>query len=89
MGLSDSSGDIPAVLQVYVRHGCHLCEDMLRALEAFKGKYDFTVNIIDISGDDKLESVYGTRVPVLSAAGNEICYYFLDEQALDNYFSHP
>ena len=82
-----TSRDKPIVLQVYVRHGCHLCEDMLRALETFHAKYDFSVNVVDISGDDGLESLYGTRVPVLSGAENEICYYFLDEEALDNYFS--
>ena len=88
MGISeDMSEIIPVVLQVYVRHGCHLCDDMLMALEPFQAKYGFTVNVVDIRGDDKLESLYGTRVPVLSSAKNEICYYFLDEQALDNYFS--
>ncbi|VAX14438.1 hypothetical protein MNBD_GAMMA24-2277 [hydrothermal vent metagenome] len=74
-------------LRVYVRHGCHLCDDMLLALEAVKTRWSFELEITDISGDEALEACYGTRIPVLQGEQTEICYYFLDEEALQAYFS--
>ncbi len=74
-----------------MRHGCHLCDDMLLALDSLNSHPPFELNITDISGDEKLESRYGTRVPVLvgeqGAEPIEICYYFLDKEALLAYFS--
>ncbi len=71
-----------------MRHGCHLCDDMLVALEAVKTRWSFELDVIDIGGDKALEASYGTRVPVLQGEHAEICYYFLDEEALQAYFSH-
>jgi len=79
---------VPERLQIYLRHGCHLCDDMLLALEAVKTRWSFELDVIDISGDETLEACYGTRVPVLRGERAEICYYFLDEEALQAYFSH-
>ena len=66
---------------------------MLMALETLKSSNPFELDITDIDGDEALESRYGTRVPVLvgerKAEQTEICYYFLDEEALQAYFSHP
>ncbi len=70
-----------------MRHGCHLCDDMLLALESIKTRQPFELEVIDISGDETLEARYGTRVPVLQGETEEICYYFLDEEALQAYFS--
>ena len=70
-----------------MRHGCHLCDDMLMALEAVTTCRPFELDIIDISEDETLETLYGTRVPVLLGNDEEICYYFLDEEALQAYFS--
>ena len=70
-----------------MRHGCHLCDDMLMALDSLKPYWSFELDIIDISGDSRLEALYGTRVPVLLGKNEEICYYFLDEEALQAYFS--
>ena len=78
---------MPERLRVYVRHGCHLCDDMLMALEAMTVRWPFELEVIDISGDETLETLYGTRVPVLLGNDEEICYYFLDEEALQAYFS--
>ncbi len=74
-------------LRIYLRHGCHLCDDMLMALEALKTSQPFELERIDIDGDEALERRYGTRVPVLLGGEEEICYYFLDEEALQAYFS--
>ncbi len=63
---------------VYSRFGCHLCEDMLRELDARQVQY----RAIDIDADPSLQAEYGTRVPVLTLDGEFICQYFLDEEAL-------
>lgn len=75
-----------SVLTVYTRYGCHLCDEMLGQLDGLRDKYQFQLEIIDISHDARLESLYGTRVPVLASPEEDICYYFLDEEALDSYF---
>lgn len=70
-------------LTLYGRTYCHLCEDMLRALEGLQDELQFTVQVVDVDADDALESRYGERVPVLvDSDGREICHYFLDLTAL-------
>ena len=74
------------VLTVYGRLDCHLCQDMQYALEPYREELGFEVKFIDIERDPELVKAYGTRVPVLAAQENEICHYFLDKQALFQYF---
>jgi len=75
------------VLTVYGREYCHLCSDMVEALEALRGRYAFTLEVVDVDEDEALEQRYGSLVPVLAADGEEICHYFLDPAALDAYFA--
>jgi glutaredoxin len=72
-----------ATLTVYGREYCHLCSDMVEALEALRPAYGFTLQVVDVDQDEALEQRYGTLVPVLVADGEEICHYFLDREALD------
>jgi len=70
-------------LTLYGRTYCHLCEDMLRALERLQDELDFSVETVDVDADPALELRYGELVPVLvSPDGREICHYFLDLTAL-------
>ena len=71
---------------VYIRPGCHLCEDMLEHLGTLQAALGFSVETIDISRDAALTDEHGARVPVLHIDGVEICHYFLDEAALKRYF---
>lgn len=73
-------------LTVYLRTGCHLCEDMLMQLEELQAAQDFVLNRVDINDNSELEASYGTKVPVLVADGQEICHYYLDKVALTRYF---
>lgn len=72
-------------LTVYVRSGCHLCDDMLALLTDYRDKRDFDLEVIDILGNPELERNYGSKIPVLAAGSNEICHYYLDLQALTQY----
>jgi hypothetical protein len=79
-----------ARLRVYVRSGCHLCDAMLDELEASRQQWPFKLEVVDILGRPELEARYGSRIPVLCTTGDEeICHYFLDAAALDQYFSQP
>lgn len=74
------SGHKQARFQVFVRNGCHLCDDMLEQLRQLSTEHDFDLGIIDISGKPELEKAYGTKVPVLTYRQQEICHYYLDLQ---------
>jgi hypothetical protein len=71
---------------LYSRSYCHLCEDMLVALQAFMARQGqaYTVNVVDVDADPALVARFDELVPVLVAepAGIELCHYFLDEAAL-------
>jgi hypothetical protein len=71
---------------LYSRSYCHLCEDMLAALQAFMARQGlaYTVDVVDVDADPALVSRYDELVPVLTAdpAGPALCHYFLDEAAL-------
>jgi len=68
-------------LTVYSRRGCHLCEDLLAELETWlRGRA--SVEVVDVDSDAALKKAYGLRVPVVSAAGRELCRYHLDRAAV-------
>ncbi|MGD8484412.1 MAG: glutaredoxin family protein [Thioalkalispiraceae bacterium] len=71
---------------LYARLGCHLCEDMQHQLQSLQAERPFALEVVDIDSDPALEAQYGTRVPVLLSGETEICQYFLDKQALLQYF---
>lgn len=76
-------------LTMYSRLGCHLCEDMEAQLPPYLEQTDVQLEIIYIDKNDQLEQQYGTLVPVLKAGDLEICHYFLDIKALQQYISGP
>lgn len=61
-----------AVLILYIRAGCHLCEDAIGLLRhqgcAFRP--------VDISTDPELQARYGVRIPVLNHGGWEVDWPF-------------
>lgn len=69
-------------LTVYVRNGCHLCEDMVAELRRLQAEYDFGLQTVDIDTDAALAARHGTRVPVLCAGEEELSHYFLDKKSL-------
>ncbi|HJV87035.1 MAG TPA: glutaredoxin family protein [Noviherbaspirillum sp.] len=69
---------------LYSRTYCHLCDDMLEALQALSGEYPFTVEVMDVDSDETLVAQFDEQVPVLfgrkgNAESVQICNYFLDE----------
>lgn len=73
-----------AELLLYVRPGCHLCDDMRAGLLAIQDKLGFRLREVDVDSDAELARRYGPLVPVLELDGAEICHYFLDAEALSD-----
>ena len=72
---------------LYSRTYCHLCDDMLVALQALRGEFAFTVEVVDVDADEALVARYDELVPVLLGRnGNgesvQLCHSFLDEVRL-------
>jgi thiol-disulfide isomerase/thioredoxin len=68
---------------LYSRSYCHLCDDLLQALQQFSGQYTFQVDVIDVDLDEDLVARYDELVPVLMGSKNggvpvKLCHYFLD-----------
>jgi hypothetical protein len=40
-----------------------------------------------VDSDPTLEALYGERVPVLTAAGGELCHFHLDPAKVNEYLS--
>jgi len=74
-------------LTLYSRIGCHLCEDMKNQLHSYLDRAGFSFTEVFIDDDPSLEQLYGTLVPVLKAGERELCHYFLDLKALQQYMS--
>jgi hypothetical protein len=68
--------------RIFIRHGCHLCEDMLEQLSLLQQQHSFEIDIVNVDADAGLVSQYGTLVPVLTLGEQQICHYFLDQAAL-------
>lgn len=67
---------------VYVRHGCHLCEDLLQQLSSLQQQYSFAYTLVDVDTDPTLQDIFGHLVPVVILGEKQICHYFLDQAAL-------
>jgi len=65
-------------LTLYSRSYCHLCDDMVAALEPLRLEFGFGLAWVDVDRDPALEARYGERVPVLAHGDAELCHYFLD-----------
>jgi len=66
---------------LYSRSYCHLCQDMLDALQQLQTPArPFTVEVVDVDADEALLARFDELVPVLYAALDqpELCHYFLD-----------
>ena len=60
---------MPARPTLYVREGCHLCEDAEALLDAMLGTDGW--DAVDIETDDDLLVRYAHRIPVLAIDGTD------------------
>jgi hypothetical protein len=71
-----------AVLSLYGKPGCHLCDDARAVVrEALAGR-DVALREVDVTLDPVLERRYGERIPVVELDGEELFQYVVDADAL-------
>jgi len=71
------AADFP-VLVLYVREGCHLCDQFLVELSVDLGPAIERLVLVDVDRDADLASRFGLRVPVLEVDGEVLCEGFYD-----------
>lgn len=75
-------------LVVYSRPGCHLCEDMILALDEVQKSLGFEFEVVNIDSDSQLESRYGLDIPVLCGPEHRfICQHRLSMESLHRYLA--
>ena len=67
---------------LYSRPGCHLCDEARAVLDRLRAQAPFTVEEVDITGDDVLHARYLERIPVVALDGEDLFDYEVDEAAL-------
>ncbi|MDJ0806008.1 MAG: glutaredoxin family protein [Gammaproteobacteria bacterium] len=73
-------------LKLYVREGCHLCEEMLNDLQALLQDREVLLELIDVDHSPVRLREYDSRVPVLeSLEGDCLSEYLLDESLVIRY----
>lgn len=60
-------------LVLYVREGCHLCEQFLVDLSVDLGPAVERLRVLDVDRDTDLAVRFGLRVPVLELEGEVLC----------------
>jgi glutaredoxin len=63
---------------VYSRHGCHLCEIAEQTINSLRIDLEFSVEVLYIDGNEELEKLYGTEVPVIHINGEHHDLYKVD-----------
>ncbi len=58
-------------VRLYVRPGCHLCEQAIAELARLQRTYPHALELVDISQSQARERRYGERIPVLVVGGRE------------------
>ena len=69
-------------LSVYIRPGCHLCDDLLSQLMQLQSEYCFDFYTINVDSNPQLVEQYGTMIPVVTHGNEALCHYFLDQAAI-------
>jgi hypothetical protein len=58
-------------LTLYSKPGCHLCDEMKDVIHSVAARVPLTLDIVDISQDERLTSQYGLDIPVLMIDGKK------------------
>jgi len=71
-----------ALVTVFSKPDCHLCERAMADLRRLQGELAFELLERDITEQDATHRAYFERIPVIVLDGEELCEYFLDEALL-------
>lgn len=70
-----------AVVTIYTRPGCHLCEDAKANILAAGCADDFTIEEVNIDTDPALKARYQYDIPVILINGVKVFKYVVDPKA--------
>jgi glutaredoxin len=71
-----------ALVTLYGKPGCHLCDDARRAVEQVRSQRSFELLEVDVSLDPTMNREYGERIPVLALDGVELFEFHVKEAVL-------
>ncbi len=66
----------------FTASGCHLCEQALAVVREAQARAPFELEVVDITGDARLEAEYRTLLPVIEIDGARAFTYFVTVEAL-------
>lgn len=72
-------------LTVLSREWCHLCHDLIAALEPLLAELGWTCRVVDVDRHPELEARWDELVPVVLHGDTELCHYHLDAAAVRAY----
>lgn len=70
---------------VMSRAWCHLCHELVNALQPLATEYGWEIEVIDVDQHPEHEARWDELVPVLLHGDRELCHYHLDEAAVRAY----
>jgi glutaredoxin len=71
-----------ALVTVYSKPGCHLCEEAIQTLERIQKNAVFLLEEINIQDNPALFAEYGEQIPVIMLNGTFLSEYVVDEPRL-------
>jgi glutaredoxin len=71
-----------ALVTLYGKPGCHLCEDAREVVERVRAQRAFELREVDVTLDPVLHREYGERIPVLALDGEELFEFHVEEAVL-------
>ncbi len=72
-------------MTLYGRRGCHLCDDMVAALQPCIVARGMTLQVVDVDIDPALKARFDWDVPLLFCGELEICRHEFDLSAFDRW----
>ncbi len=71
-----------ALVTLYGKPGCHLCDDARAVIERVRAQRTFELEEVDVSVDPTMHREYGERIPVLALDGVELFEFHVEEAEL-------
>jgi glutaredoxin len=71
-----------ALLTLYGKPGCHLCDEAREVVERVRARRPFELREVDVTLDPALHREYGERIPVLALDGEELFEFHVEEGVL-------
>ncbi|MEW6129099.1 MAG: glutaredoxin family protein [Acidobacteriota bacterium] len=75
-----------AIVTIYTRPGCHLCEDAKANILASGYASCFTIEEINIDEDETLKQQFQYDIPVIRINGIKVFKHFVDPKAFARKF---